>query len=110
MVITPKPSRSTRAFLILDLVVGMAMLVLAVFPLAYTVNSEARLFRATYQRALAMEIVDGEMEVLAAGEWRAYSEGTQTYSVQARAAAACSAISPTSWRYCWMAAYPRPRP
>jgi len=87
MVITPKPSRSTRAFLILDLVVGMAMLVLAVFPLAYTVNSEARLFRATYQRALAMEIVDGEMEILAAGEWRAYSVGTQTYSVQARAAA-----------------------
>jgi len=87
MVIRRSPSRSTRAFLILDLVVGMAMLVLAIFPLAYTVNSEARLFRATYQRALAMEIVDGEMEILAAGEWHAYPEGTQTYPVQARAAA-----------------------
>ena len=87
MVITPKPSRSTRAFLILDLVVGMAMLVLAVFPLAYSVNSEARLFRATYQRALAMEIVDGEMEILAAGEWHAFPEGTQIYRVPARAAA-----------------------
>jgi hypothetical protein len=87
MVITPKPSRSTRAFLILDLVVGMAMLVLAVFPLAYSVNSEARLFRATYQRALAMEIVDGEMEILAAGAWHAFPEGTQVYPVSARAAA-----------------------
>jgi len=87
MVIRRSPSRSTRAFLILDLVVGMAMLVLAVFPLAYTVNSEARLFRATYQRALAMEIVDGEMEILAAGEWHAFPEGTQIYPVPARAAA-----------------------
>jgi hypothetical protein len=65
----------------------MAMLVLAIFPLAYTVNSEARLFRATYQRALAMEIVDGEMEILAAGEWRAFPEGTLAYPVQTRAAA-----------------------
>ena len=87
MVITPKHFRSTRAFLIIDLVVGMAMLVLAIFPLAYAVNSEARLFRATYQRALAMEIVDGEMEILAAGEWHAFPEGTQTYRVPARAAA-----------------------
>jgi len=87
MVITPKHFRSTRAFLIIDLVVGMAMLVLAIFPLAYTVNSEARLFRATYQHALAMEIVDGEMEILAAREWHAFPEGTQAYPVQARAAA-----------------------
>ena len=87
MVISLSRSRAPRAFLILDLVVGMAMLVLAIFPLAYTVNSEARLFRATYQRALAMEIVDGEMEILAAGEWRAFPEGTMAYPVQARAAA-----------------------
>jgi hypothetical protein len=71
----------------IDLVVGMAILVLAILPLAYTVNSENQLFRATYQRAIAMEIVDGEMEILAAGEWRAYPEGRQDFPVQARAAA-----------------------
>jgi hypothetical protein len=65
---------------------AMAILVIAIFPLAYTVNSEARLFRAAYQRAIAMEIVDGEMEILAAGEWRAFPEGTQVYTVHARAA------------------------
>jgi hypothetical protein len=42
--------------------------------------------RAEYFRGTAMEIVDGEMEVLAAGEWRDFSEGSQPYTVHARAA------------------------
>jgi hypothetical protein len=33
-----------------------------------------------------MEIVDGEIEVLAAGEWRAYHSGTQEYKASAGAA------------------------
>ena len=86
MVITQSSPRSPRAFLLVDLAVGMAILVLAIFPLAYTVQGESRLFRATYQRAIAMEIVDGEMEVLAAGQWHAFPEGTQPYIVTARAA------------------------
>jgi len=81
------PAARTRAFLMAEVIVGMAILVLAVLPLAYTMNGEARLFRATYQRAIAMEIVDGEMEILAAGAWHAFPEGTQRYTVPARAAA-----------------------
>ena len=34
-----------------------------------------------------MEIVDGEMEILAAGEWQNFPEGSQSYTVHARAAA-----------------------
>jgi hypothetical protein len=34
-----------------------------------------------------MEIVDGEMEALSAGEWRAFETGTREYHVTARAAA-----------------------
>jgi hypothetical protein len=34
-----------------------------------------------------MEIVDGEMEVLVAGEWRNFPEGAQPYTVHANAAA-----------------------
>jgi hypothetical protein len=68
-----------------EMTMAMAILVLAVFPLAYSFSAEARLFRATYQRAIAMEIVDGEMEILAAGEWRAFPEGTQVYPVHANA-------------------------
>ncbi len=41
--------------------------------------NEQKLCRAYYYRALALEIVDGEMEVLAAGEWRAFPAGAQTY-------------------------------
>jgi hypothetical protein len=33
-----------------------------------------------------MEIVDGEMEALAAGGWRSFSNGIVDYSVDARAA------------------------
>ena len=73
--------RSCRAALILELVVAMAILALVILPLSYGFWHEARLARAYYHRALAMEIVDGEMEILAAGEWRAYPEGTQAYPV-----------------------------
>jgi hypothetical protein len=67
-----------------ELLVAMALMTGALLPLAYSVASEKRLARASYQRAVAMEIVDGEMEVLAAGEWRAFRLGTQEYQPRAR--------------------------
>jgi hypothetical protein len=86
MVIINQPHSPARAFLMVELIVAMAILAIAFIPLAYSVQTDAKEFRAVYQRALAMEIVDGEMEILAAGEWRALPEGTQTYVVQAAAA------------------------
>ncbi len=66
--------RSRRAFagrerggLMVELLVAMALLVGALLPLAYSIASEMRYARAAYQRAVAMEIVDGELEVVAAG-------------------------------------------
>ncbi len=70
----------------MELLVAMALLTGALMPLAYSIVSEKHLARATYQRAVVMEIVDGEMETLAAGEWRAFSPGTQEYPVRAGAA------------------------
>jgi hypothetical protein len=69
-----------------EMTMAMAILVIAIFPLAYSTHKEARYFRATYQRAVAMEIVDGEMEILVAGDWRTLPEGTQPWRVPARAA------------------------
>jgi hypothetical protein len=63
----------------------MALLVFALFPLAYSFASERRLARSYYQRAVAMEIVDGEMEVLLAGEWRSYKPGVQEYHARGSA-------------------------
>ena len=81
------PSRRNRGFMMVDLFVGMAILALAILPLAFSYVREARLLRAEYFRGAVMEIVDGEMEVLAAGEWRDLPEGSQAYTVHARAAA-----------------------
>jgi hypothetical protein len=62
-----------------ELVMAISIVALAILPLALGFLREQRLCRAYYYRALAMEIVDGEMEVLAAGEWRVYAPGSQVY-------------------------------
>lgn len=69
-----------------ELVVAMAILVLAMLPLGYSFVQEEKLLRGSYQRAVAMELVDGEMEVLLAGEWHAFKEGAQPYSFHAASA------------------------
>lgn len=72
--------------LMTELAVAMSLLLVALLPLSYSVVSERRLARALYQRAVAMELVDGEMEALAAGGWRAFAPGAHEYSVSAGAA------------------------
>jgi hypothetical protein len=79
--------RPARGFLMVDLVVGMAILTLAIVPLAFSFVHERKLLRAEYLRAVAVEIVDGEMEILAAGEWQDFPDGSQVYMVHAQAAA-----------------------
>jgi hypothetical protein len=79
-------SRRQCGALMTELMVALAILAGVLLPLAYSLVSERRLARSSYQRAVAMEIVDGEMEALVAGEWRAFSPGTQEYRVHAAAA------------------------
>ncbi len=78
--------RSHRGSLMIELLVAMALLTGALLPIAYSIASEKRLARSVYQRAVAMEIVDGETEVLAAGAWRQYTNGVFPYEVHALAA------------------------
>ena len=66
--------------------VGIVILGLAVLPLAYSFVRERQVLRIEYGRAVADEVVDGEMEILAAGTAKNLPEGTQTYSVHANAA------------------------
>jgi len=87
MVIQTHHRARQRGVLMTEIVVAMAILVIAVLPLSYSLISDARLFRATYQRAVAMEIVDGEIEILAAGRWRDIPEGQRPHVVHAKAAA-----------------------
>lgn len=71
--------------LLTEAVVSLALLVLVMLPLAFAFMQETRSCRAAYFRAVALELVDGEMEALAAGEWRAFRSGRQTYPVLAAA-------------------------
>ncbi len=77
--------------MMVDLLVGMAILAAAVLPLAFFYVKETRVLRAEYFHGVAMEIVDGEMEVLAAGAGRNLPDGSQSYAVHARAAASLPA-------------------
>ena len=81
MVIRNQPSHRAAqcGALMTEMVVAMALLVFALMPLAFSVTKEQRYLRSCYQRAVAVEFVDGEMEVLLAGEWRAFKDGVQPY-------------------------------
>ncbi|MFA6545858.1 MAG: hypothetical protein WCS99_15680 [Limisphaerales bacterium] len=79
-------SRRERGALNADMFVALAIFVTAMLPLGYGWVQEQKVARSHYWHAVAMEIVDGEMEILVAGEWRALPEGTQTYPVKAGAA------------------------
>jgi hypothetical protein len=68
-----------------EAIVALGILVAVMLPLAFTFLQETRTCRAHYYKAVAMEIVDGEMEALAAGEWRAFRPGKQSYAVHAAA-------------------------
>ena len=70
----------------IELVVAMGILAATVIPLAYSFAQEQHLCRVYYYRAVAMEIVDGEMEALVAGEWRTFGDGVVPYPVRADAA------------------------
>jgi hypothetical protein len=73
--------------LMTELMVAIAILVVAVMPIGYSLVRDVQELHSNYQRAVVMEIVDGEIEILAAGEWRSLLEGTHLYPVHAAAAA-----------------------
>lgn len=74
--------RCESGSMMVDLIAAMAILAVAVLPLAFSFAKEFQLVRSSYYRVLAMEIVDGEMEILAAGEWRAFADGQSVYAVR----------------------------
>lgn len=77
---------SKRGFLEMDLVVAVAILGLAIIPVGFSYAHEQKALRADYYRAVANEVVDGEMEILAAGDWKHLPDGANAYAVHSRAA------------------------
>jgi len=78
--------RRRGAALLIELTVAAGLLGVVFVSFAAVQGAERRLLRASAWRAVAMEIVDGEMEVLAAGEWKSFREGEHDYTVRAEAA------------------------
>jgi hypothetical protein len=74
-----QPVHHRHGFLSTELMVAMAIVIIALLPMMTMRLHETRMARACYQRAVAMEIVDGEMELLLAGEWKSFAAGTNDY-------------------------------
>ena len=77
---------ANKGFLNLELAIAIAILAAVLLPLGGVWYHEAKLVRVYYRDAIAMEILDGEMEVLAAGDWRRFAEGRHKLKPTARAA------------------------
>ena len=82
----PRRAVRSRGALMTEAVVALGILATVMLPVAFTFMQEAKLCRIYYYKAIALEIVDGEMETLAAGEWRAFQPGRQSYAVRVAAA------------------------
>ena len=78
---THKSGQSRRGVLEIDMAMAMLVLAVAIMPLAFSFAQEGKLFRQSYQKAAAMELIDGEMEILIAGEWRNFHEGSSPYEL-----------------------------
>ncbi len=79
--------RRRGGWLQMDLAIAIAILMVALMPIVYSVSQERQICRSLYFRSVAMSIVDGEMELLRAGQWRRFAPGEHDYPVNAEAAA-----------------------
>jgi hypothetical protein len=78
--------RRERGSLTAELLIALGLMALTLLPLSMSFQREQATLRALYARALAIELVDGEIEVLRAGAWQAFTPGTHPYEVRAEAA------------------------
>ena len=82
--ITKQDRRKERgSALLAELIGAMLVLTLAIMPITVMLLKDQRACREYYYKAVAMEIVDGEMEVLRAGYWREFEQGVQPYPTTA---------------------------
>jgi hypothetical protein len=87
-VVQKKRCARSRAggWMIAECVVALGILIAVMIPISFSFVAEHRACRASYYHAVAMELVDGEMEILRAGEWRQFPRGTQPFVINSAAA------------------------
>ena len=84
--ISNRATRRQSGLLTTDLIVAMAILVIALLPLSGSFVSDRKLLRVYYYRSVAMELVDGELESLAAAGGGALPEGAREFQPRGLAA------------------------
>jgi hypothetical protein len=84
--LAPRRARTERGTLLTELVIAIALMAMVVLPLAFGFSKEQKLCRAYYFEAVAMEIADGEMELLKAGAWKSIPEGAGVHAIRAESA------------------------
>jgi hypothetical protein len=84
---TARKNQAKRGSLQIDAIVALALLSAVVLPMGFGFVGNQRMLRHTHHRAVAMELIDGELEVLASGDWRAVPVGTREVRMTGRAAA-----------------------
>ena len=84
MVIIKKGQRKERgSALLAELIGGMLVLSVVFVSLTLVLIKDQQACRKYYYKAVAMEIVDGEMEVLRAGYWKEFKQGAHPYPTTA---------------------------
>ena len=81
-----KTGARSHGFLLVELMVALSLVALVMIPMTLSYYAEQRVCRIYYYQSIALEIVDGEAEILARGEWRSYSPGQHDYVVHSAAA------------------------
>ena len=74
-----RTGRSRRGLWTVDVAVALGLVVVTLIPIALRYYPMQKLFRGYYFHSVAMEIVDGELEILAAGEWKRFPLGTNDF-------------------------------
>ena len=88
--IARKPNRRRQqgyiTVLLTEMTVAVGLMAVVLIPLTVGFFKEAKQMRHLYREAVAMEIVDGEMEILAAGGVEGISAGNPPDAINAAAA------------------------
>ena len=71
--------------MLIELTAAVGILIVVTAGFAAAIHTDGRVLRACSYRAI--ELVDGELERMAAGEWQAHGQGTHELTLEADAAA-----------------------
>lgn len=77
------PSRRTAGAIHLEAILALALTAAVLLPLSGVVVSQRRIASDLARHLAMIELVDGEMELIASGDWVRFSEGTHSIPLPA---------------------------